>query len=134
MEIINLNYIPKRFFCPVTGEVVLEWGNPNEKADSLLAVWSEFSPELSYMKDAELGKMWECLCREYSERRNREFPDVDGWARPMTSEHLENFLRSFPRPELVAFCLTESNPPAGSGICVWLVLDLSGGTSVSSIS
>ena len=114
MEIINLNYIPKRFFCPVTGEVVLERGNPNEKADSLLAVWSEFSPELSYMKDAELGKMWECLCREYSERRNREFPDVDEWARcPMTSEHLENFLRSFPGLNSLPFVLPNpTHPPA----------------------
>jgi len=131
MEIIELGYIPIRFFCPVTGEVVVEWGNPNEKAASLLAVWHEFSAELHYMKDAELGKMWECLCREYSERQNRKLPDADDWGRwPMTVGHLENFLRSFPRPELVAFCLTEPARPAGFGSYLCLVLDLSVGTSI----
>jgi hypothetical protein len=110
MQIVSLKLNHYNFFCPVTGERILDEAYCNENAKSLRGFWlDEFLADPT-INSTKLESAW------------NKFVQKEGDEAFMNTDLLEKFLQAYPQPNWVVFKIT--NVSYGPQT-VWKVIDMS---------
>jgi hypothetical protein len=118
MQLIQLELSHSNFFCPVTGEVILdEKDTPmNDNAKSLMGFWHTELLEEPSIKNNSLKRAWDKLCLDLEKETGG---DVAGY------EDLEEFLKNYDSQTWVVFVITNSGVGHGfSSSTHYFVIDM----------
>lgn len=118
MQIVDLELTHLKFYCPATGEVILDEDAPpiNENAKSLMGYWiSEVLMEPT-INNKSLETGWKKFVKKTEKETDGDEPEYDD---------IEVFMKKFKAPTWVVFAISTSgvgNGPYSS--TVWLVVDM----------
>ena len=114
MQVLDLILSHPNFYCPVTGECILNGKDPiNDNCPSVMGYWvSECFSEP--VLESPLSEDWS----NYATTQ-------EGLGEPVGVESLEQFLADYVAPTWVTFCISTIGEACGpSGVTVWLVIDM----------
>jgi hypothetical protein len=114
MQFVDLVLDHPNFFCPVTGQCILNGSDPiNDEIPSVIGYWvSENFSDPSLVGQLKLD--WELFVSKQTELGE----DIEFVS-------LEKFLQDYPERNWVTFCLSQIGAAGGStGTTVWIVLDM----------
>ncbi len=118
MQIIELKLSHSNFYCPATGEVIVDEDAEfmNENAKSLMGYWSSLVFEEPCINNKSLETGWGKFVKKFERETDGDSPDY---------EDFETFLREYNNPTWVVFAFT--NTGVGHGFqsdTLWLVIDM----------
>lgn len=118
MQIVELELNHFNFYCPATGECILNPGEQcNEDAASLMGYWVDEVIDEPFLKDELLKKDFEAFIN-YQEEQDEDFF--------LGVEELEQFLTEFEVPNWVVYKITTSGMGCGGPMCstVYMIIDM----------
>lgn len=118
MQIVELELSHLNFYCPVTGEVIVDEDAPpmNENAKSLMGFWIDEVLHEPIIKNKVLQTRWNKFEKKIEKETEGDYPDY---------EDLRKFLTDFKNPTWVVFEITNSGVGHGfDSNTVWFVIDM----------